>query len=70
MHPSSYVGLAVGGTIVSLIYGFPIYLVVAAFAPGVTIIPDSVEELIVLGAIVAIGAIPFISRMAREDART
>lgn len=64
---STWLGQATGGLIVCFVYSLPIYLLIAAFAGGITVIPDTREEWMVLGVIVAVAAVPFFTRLVRGE---
>lgn len=62
---ASWTGGAVGALLACVYCSVPVYLVIAAFAGGVTVVPDSKEELVVLGILMAVLGIP-IFRAARR----
>jgi hypothetical protein len=66
---STWFGQAVGGVLLCLIYSFPIYLIVAAFAGSLTVVPDSQTEWVVLAAIAAVAGVPYFSRLIHEGAQ-
>lgn len=64
---STWLGQATGSLLVCIIYSLPIYLLIAAFAGSITVIPDTQVELFVLGVIVAVAAVPYFTRLARGE---
>jgi hypothetical protein len=66
---STWLGQAIGGLIVCFIYALPIYLIIAAFAEGITVLPDTKEEWFVLGVIMAVAGVPYFSRLVRTGAQ-
>ena len=62
VRASGWFGTALALGIVCLFYSFPIYLLIAVFAGGITAWPNKQNVLVLLAAIFFLGFIPAVSR--------